>query len=234
MNSTSLNLIAVTVFLLTLSSLLGPLIHLSPLVPAIATAGAIAGLAIDALGLQGQGSTILFDWIDLNFGEKSSERQLRVACHEAGHFLVAYLYDIEIADYTLTAWESWRKGYKGRGGVQFDDRLLAAQVGKNQISAQLLDRYCHVWMAGIAAETLTFGNASGGGDDRTQLQAILARLQPPIRDPAIRERQAILQAKTLLQNHRSAYEALVDAMQSRCSIAECYQTIARHQERVDR
>ena len=37
MRQTSLNLIAISIFIMTMSSLLGPIFNLSPLVPAIAT-----------------------------------------------------------------------------------------------------------------------------------------------------------------------------------------------------
>jgi hypothetical protein len=218
----SLNLIAITVFLLTLSTLLGPLINLSPMVSAVATCGVLGWLAIDSLVLQGQGSEIALDW--MNNG-RSSDRQLRVIRHEAGHFLVAHSLGIPVADYTLTAWETLQRGYRGRGGVQFDDRELAAQLQKGTLSAQLLDRYCQVWMGGIAAETLVYGNASGGGDDRLQLQRLFAQLRPPITNIGTRERQSVLQAKTILENHWLAYEALVEAMRSRRSVVECCQLL---------
>ncbi|MBE9041573.1 ATP-dependent Zn protease, partial [Oscillatoriales cyanobacterium LEGE 11467] len=166
----------------------------------------------------------MLDWL----AAFSPEHRQRVTHHEAGHFLVAHILDIPIADYTLTAWEAMRQGQAGRGGVQFDDRVLAAQLERGTMSAQSLDRYCTVWMAGIAAETLVYDNAEGGGDDRQQLRTVLSQLSPPIRDPQQRERWATLQATTLLATHRSAYDALVEAMSQRLPVAECCAIVNKH------
>lgn len=223
MNPLSLNLVAITVFLFTLSALLGPLIHLSPTVPAIAAAGLLGLVTVDTLGWQGRGLTIALDAI----AGTSAERRLRVIRHEAGHFLVAHVLEVPISGYTLTAWEAFKQGQNGRGGVQFDDRQLLEQLQQGTISDRLLNRYATIWMAGIAAETLLYGTAEGGDDDRLQLRSILSQLRPVITDISARERWALLQAKTLLESHQEAYERLIEAMEQRLSVAECTQTIAQ-------
>ncbi|MDY6940543.1 MAG: ATP-dependent Zn protease [Cyanobacteriota bacterium] len=224
MSSLSLNLVAIAIFGFTMSALLGPLIHLDPIFPAIAAFGLLGLATVDTLGLDGRGSTLMLDWL----AAISPEHRQRVTHHEAGHFLVAHMLEIPIADYTLTAWEAFRQGQAGRGGVRFDDRILAAQLERGTLSARSLDRYCTVWMAGIAAETLVYDNAEGGGDDRQQLRAVLSQLSPPIRDTQQRERWATLQATTLLATHRSAYDALVEAMSQRLSVTECCAIVDRH------
>lgn len=222
MNPLSLNIIAITVFLFTMSALLGPLVHLSPTVPAVVAAGLLGLVTVDTLGWQGRGLTVALDAIAGN----STERRLRVTQHEAGHFLVAYLLEVPISGYTLTAWEAWKQGQNGRGGVQFDDRQLLEQLQQGTISDRLLHRYATIWMAGIAAETLIYGSAEGGDDDRLQLRSILSQLRPAIADISARERWALLQAKTFLESHSPAYERLVDAMQQRLGVAECTQILA--------
>lgn len=223
MNPLSLNLVAITVFLFTLSALLGPLIHLSPSVPAIAAAGLLGLVTVDTLGWQGRGLTIALDAI----ARISAERRLRVTRHEAGHFLVAHLLEVPISGYTLTAWEAFKQGQNGCGGVQFDDRQLLEQLQQGTISDRLLNRYATIWMAGIAAETGLYGTAEGGDDDRLQLRSILSQLRPVITDISARERWALLQAKTLLESHQEAYKRLVEAMEQRLSVAECTQAIAQ-------
>lgn len=217
MSQLALNVLAIGIFGVTMFSLLGPMLNISPLYPA-ATAFAVLGLAtIDTLGLNGQGGMVLLDWL----GGNTSDRRDRVIRHEAGHFLVAYLLDIPISGYTLSAWEAMKQGQRGRGGVQFDDSQLVEQLRRGNLSAQLLNRYTMVWMAGIAAEELEDDIALGGTDDRQQLRTILSQLRPAITDTSARERWALLQARTLIDKHREAYEALVEAMSQRLSVEAC-------------
>ncbi len=223
MNQIAFNALAITVFALTMFGLIGPMVNISPVYPAIATFGLLGLYTLDNFGWQGKGSTILLDWL----AALSPEHRSRVVRHEAGHFLVARLLDIPVSGYALTAWESLRQGYPGQGGVQFADERLNAQVRQGQVSGHRLNQYCTVWMAGIAAETLVYDDAQGGGDDRRYLQSVLAQLRFPIEAIPQRERWATLQAKTLLQAHWSAYEALVEAMESRASVEECDRAIAQ-------
>lgn len=219
MNQTALNLIAIGVFMMTLSSLLGPMFHLSPFVPAIATFSILSLATLDTLGWQGKGGTIVLEFL----GSVSQEQRDRVVRHEAGHFLVAYLQEISITGYALSAWEAFRQGQPGRGGVAFAPVELTSAV-----SPLVLQRYCTVWMAGIAAETLVYGSAEGGVDDRQQLRTALVQLGRQPSEAIQQERWSILQAKTLIQQHMPAYEALVSAMQQRASVEECSQVIQQH------
>ncbi len=222
MNQASLNLIAITIFTLVMTSLLGPLINLSPVVPAIAVA-AILGLGtLDTFSLQGQGSTLLLDWV----AGFSPEHRDRIIHHEAGHFLVAHLLEIPVTGYTLTAWEAFRAGQPGLGGVSFDLKELDTELSEGRLSAQRCDRYCTVWMAGIVAEDLKYGNAEGGGDDRQKLRLLLTTLKRPDGEIALKERTATFQAKTLLERHQDAYNALVEAMRRRAPVQECLDVIS--------
>jgi hypothetical protein len=226
MNQLSLNLVALSVFAITVSTLLGPLIHLSPVVPAAATAGLLGLAAIDTFGWQGQGSIVLLDWL----AGFSAGHRARVVRHEAGHFLVAHLLEIPVTGYALNAWEAVRQGHPGQGGVRFSDVEFANELQRGSLSAQLLDRYCAIWMAGGVAESLVYGDVQGGADDRQKLQAVLAQLRLPIPERQQKERLAALRARTLLQEQSAAYEALVLALEQRASIAECYQAIEQHRQ----
>lgn len=221
MSQTALNLTAITIFTLVMSSLLGPLLHLSPTIPAIAAFGILGFITLDTLGWQGKGGRLILDGL----ARLSPEHRDRIIRHEAGHFLVAHLLGIPITGYTLSAWESFRQGQPGLGGVSFDVQELEAEVSQNQLSAQLVNRFCTVWMAGIAAENLVYGNAEGGADDRQKFQLLWAQLQSPASEGEAKQRWSVLQAKTLLQAHWKAYEALVAAMENRASVVECRQVI---------
>lgn len=219
MSQLTLNLVAISVFLMTLSALLGPLVHLSPVIPAIATAGILGLAAVDTFSWQGNGIALFLDWLA---GWSMAHRD-RVVQHEAGHFLVAYHLQIPVTDYTLNAWEAFRKGLPGQGGVQFDTTELEAELQKNTLSAHLLDRYCTIWMAGAAAEHLIYNEVQGGRDDLQKLRFTLSQLRFSGTALEQKERWSALQAKTILQENWETFEALVIAMQQRASVAACLQ-----------
>jgi hypothetical protein len=212
----SLNLVAICIFGMTISSLVAPLIHVSSTLPIAIVAAIIAGTTIDNFFLK---STIATLVVDAMAGTKDAYRQ-RIVQHEAGHFLVAYLLDIPITGYTLSAWESFRQGRSAQGGVMF-------APPQADISSRLLEQYCTVWMAGIAAEKLVYDRAEGGGEDRQKLRGVLFVAGKQQQEIVRQENAATLQAKTLIQTHWDAYQALVIAMGDRNSVAECCQQIDR-------
>jgi hypothetical protein len=222
MNQLSFNLLAISVFVITMTTLLGPLVHLSPVFPAIAVAGAMGVVTLDNVGWRGQGLTLLLDWL----AGFSAEHRTRIAQHEAGHFLVAWLLDIPVTGYTLTAWEALQQGYPGQAGIRFDTQELEAELQQGQLSAQLLERYCTIWMAGIAAESLLYDTVEGGADDRDKLRRILIQLRLPNAAVQQKERWALLQAKTLLKEHWTIYEALVEAIESHVSVEHCISSMS--------
>ncbi len=215
MQQTALNLIAVGVFVITFSTLLSPLFHISPFVPAAFTVGIMGLLTLDTLSWRNQGVTLLLDRFT-----PLSERK-RIVQHEAGHFLAAYYLGIPILGYTLTAWETFKQGQGGLAGVICDTQTLAEKGITFREAPLLIERFSTVWMAGIAAEAFFYGKAQGGADDRQKLQATLKLSGLPESIYAQKERWALLQAKNLLEAHQDAYQALVEAMEQRASVAEC-------------
>ena len=221
MSQTALNLIAISVFILTFSSLLGPLFNLSPIVPAITTFSLLGLATLDSFSLQGKGGSLLLDWL----ASTSPDHRIRIVRHEAGHFLVAHLLGVSVTGYALSAWEALKQKQPGQGGVSFDDQELASQLQLGTLSAQLLDRYCTIWMAGVAAEDLVYGQAEGGVDDQNKLRSVLTPLGFSGSAQQQKERWAALQARTILQENWHKYEALVRAMQQRAGLSECFSII---------
>lgn len=217
MRDTSLNLIAITIFTLTLTTLTAPLFNISAAVPAGMVFVLLALATLDTFSLQGQGSTILVDWL----AGTSGSRRDRVLHHEAGHFLIAHLLSVPIEGYALTAWEAFRQGQTAQGGVRFNDLELLEQLNNGVITGEAIDKYCKLWMAGIAAETLVYDNPKGGVEDRQKIRVLWTQLKRSPQEAPIKERWAILQAKTLIQQHWSAYEALVTAMAKGATVTEC-------------
>ncbi|CCI09732.1 MULTISPECIES: hypothetical protein [Microcystis] len=220
MEQTALNLIAITVFSITLSVFVTPLLSISPFVPALATFSLLGLVTVDTLTFNNRGVTLLLDALS------PSKHRQRVIHHEAGHFLTAYILGIPIASYSLTAWEAFRQGQEGVGGVQFDLADLEQKVKNFTDFPAFLERISTVWMAGIAAETLVYGKAEGGESDRFYLQSALKLAGVPENNYAQKERWSLLQAKTLLEKQQTAYQALVIAMEKRTSVEECCRVIS--------
>lgn len=224
MSQVTLNLIAISVFSVTMLILLGPLLSISPEGVATVTAALLGLVTIDQLGWQGRGGRLLVDWLS----QRSPEYCDRIVRHEAGHFLTAYLLGVPIDTYTLTAWEALRAGIDGTGGVIFktNDIDRAIEVGK--ISQREIDRYCTVWMAGIAAEEINYGNAQGGYDDRLKLNLLWKQIDRPLAEVPLKQRWSMLQAKNLIEKETTAYNALINAMAERRPVDECCELIEQH------
>ena len=229
MNPTTLNLLAVSVFAFTMLSLVGPLFNISPGAVAIALSGTAGIIAIDRFGAQGRGGNILIDLVS----RQSSEYRQRVLYHEAGHFLVAHLLDIPVQRYTLSALEATKAGVPGLGGVVLDTAAIEDELITGTLSAQQVNRYCILWMAGIAAETQIYGSAEGGEDDQTKLRLLWQQTQrTAAADTQVR--WALLQAQTLIEKQKDAYNALVEAMSERASVESCIQAIEANRAEADR
>ena len=226
MGQQTLNIVAITIFVVTMGMLVGPLVHLPQAVPVIAIAALLSLATLDQASFNGTLGNLLIGGLN----RLSGEGRDRILHHEAGHFLVAYLLDIPVSDYTLSAWEAWKKGMPGLGGVQFDTTDLEAQIQTGQLPAQLLNRYCTVWMAGIAAEKWVYGQAQGGQDDRQKFAILWQQLQRPMAEGQVRQRWAVLQARTLLEKHPDAYQALVAAMAEQTPAAACLALLQTHVE----
>ncbi|MGK7947639.1 MAG: ATP-dependent Zn protease [Xenococcaceae cyanobacterium] len=222
MQQTALNLIAIAVFLMTFSSLLSPLLHISPFIPAATTFGIMGLATVDSLSWEGKGITLFLDIF------ASKQQRERVIHHEAGHFLTAYFLGIPITGYTLTAWEAFKQGKQGLAGVEFNTEALKEKplnLGEMRLT---LERFCTVWMAGIAAENLVYGNAEGGEEDQSKVKTVLNMAGLPETVYQQKKRWAQLQASNLIEKHRTAYEALVRAMKERASVEDCYRVIQAH------
>jgi hypothetical protein len=221
MQQTALNLVAIAIFTVTLSSLLGPVLNISPVFPALTTFGVLGLATLDNFTWGGKGTTLVLDLF------ASSKQRDRVLHHEAGHFLVAYFLSIPITGYTLSAWEAFKQKQAGMGGVIVDTELLEKKLDIKEMPL-LVERFCTMWMAGIAAETLVYGNTEGGESDREQLREVLRFTGFPESAAIQKERWALLQAKSILEKHQDAYRALVEAMERRESVEECVQAIQKH------
>lgn len=219
MQETGLNILAIAIFLMTLSVLLGPLLNISPVIPAGLTFILLGLVTIDTLSWQNKGVNLLLDIF------ASKEQKERIIYHEAGHFLTAYLLEIPISGYTLTAWETLKNKNSGSGGVIFDIDILQSKKTDLTEFNLFLSKIGTVLMAGIAAEKIIYNNSQGGQEDQQKFNEIYANFGTTSSNLQMKQRQAILQANYLIEDNKDKYLALVSAMKMRKSVQECQEII---------
>lgn len=211
----SLDAIAIGIFLMVLTVLLGPLLNISPLVPLGGILAWFGFGAIDRLLLGGTFTGLALDRL-ARFDRAYTER---IIYHEAGHYLLAHLFEIPVTDYSLTAWDAWKKGQPGSGGVVLTPPPFV-------LDSRGIDRYCTIWMAGIAAERLVYGDSRGGFDDRQKLRGVLATFGVEANRRQEKENWALLQAKSQIEKHQSAFDGLVECLTQGLPVSECDRLLA--------
>jgi hypothetical protein len=230
MNVTATDLLAIAIFTITMMSLLGTMVGLSPVVPAAIAIGLLSGWGIDIGAFQGRFGAYLQVWLRA----RSPQYRQRVTYHEAGHFLIARLLGFEVTGYAIAGLvgkslseilaEANFQGIEGGVMINFDlAQLMGDPIKGNSIEARhLLDRYCTLCMAGIAAEQLMCaGETEGGYDDLQQLRKAIAHLPQPL----TQERWALLNAKNMLSDHQDTLIALAAKMQTGADVPSCYAVI---------
>lgn len=211
MSSTSLGAIAIAIFLLSLWTLLAPLLQVSPWLSAAVVTLAAGAVALEQLLWQGRLSSALGS----SWQRQSPQYRDRILHHEAGHLLAACVLDIPVSDYALDPWQAIKKGYPGYGGVQLDEAPWQRWQAEGQVRRSDVERYGVMWMAGPVAERNRYGQSVGADSDRRQLRSLVTWLNQgdgePI-DPGTLERWCELRAKTLLEERADTYQIALAVM----------------------
>jgi len=145
----------------TLLAVFGPLVGISPAWIAVGLGGLLVGLTVDASQWDGLGGHLLAESLP---GGRARLR--RIACHEAGHLLLARENDLPVERVLVGTRACLQAGVRSNGATEF---AIPTSV---RMPLEDLRRWSRVLQAGIAAETLIYGAARGGADDR----ALLGRL----------------------------------------------------------
>lgn len=219
MQSTGLNIIAISIFTITLSVLVGPLLHISPVIPALTTFALMGLVTVDTLAYESKGVNLLLDFF------APIEQRERIIYHEAGHFLVGTLFHIPIVNYSLSAWDTIKQKQPGLGGVIFDYSFLDQQVTNLPNFNLNIDRFCIVLMSGIAAENIIYGNNEGGIEDCQLLKTTLLSLGLSENLCQQKQRWALLQATNLIKENQLSYYQLVEAMKAKKTVQQCQNLI---------
>ncbi|KAJ1429317.1 hypothetical protein B484DRAFT_449459 [Ochromonadaceae sp. CCMP2298] len=195
------------VCLCLLELLLGDKVGLDPLVTLIPATVLLLGL--DQLRYKGA-------YFETAYRSLYPEYTKKVVCHEAGHFLVAYLLGVPVRGCVTNAWDAQKyPEIQGQAATLFYDVKMADEVSAQRVTRSSLDRLSVVTMAGVAAEALSFGAAEGGiADERALLGLLSTSISPPWSLPRIQgqARWAVLQAVQLIREHRASYDAATEAL----------------------
>jgi len=223
MNVTATDLLAIAIFTITMMSLVGTMVGLSPIVPTAIAVSLLSAWGMDIGWFQGKFGAYAQAWLRA----RSPAYRERVSYHEAGHFLVAHLLGFQVTNYAIA-------GIVGRslGEILADDYFTGIEGGVEvavveqpssiNLSANLLDRYSTVYMSGIAAEQLMLeGTTEGGNDDLQKLRKAISHLPHPI----TQERWALMNARSLLSDHQSILVTLREKMLSAATVPDCCQMI---------
>jgi hypothetical protein len=223
MNVTATDLLAIAIFTITMMSLVGTMVGLSPVVPSAIAISLLTSWGVDIGFFQGKFGAYAQAWLRA----RSPQYRERVSYHEAGHFLAAYVLGFKITSYAIAGIVGRSLGeilsdnaFQGiEGGVEIE---IVDGSSFNNLNGNSIDRYSTVYMAGIAAEQLMCeGETEGGLDDRQRLRKVIANLPHPM----TQERWALLNAKSLLSDRRSALVVLASKMLSGATVEDCCQAI---------
>ncbi len=224
MNETALNILAITIFVITMTVLSIPFSGISPLIPTTITVLGLALYGFDAAYIDGKGGTKIINWIESKLPGHEA-KQARILHHEAGHFLAAHVLGIKVIGYNL------QPDSGSKIGVEVENSAINSGYS-NTVSntfSNTLERYCTIWMAGIAAEEHLYEQAKGGNDDLLKLRAAIANSV----NPELEERWAKIRAQNLIRANFDAFTVLAAKMQQKATVAECCEALDRYGARPE-
>jgi hypothetical protein len=186
----------VAVAVVSLLAVLGPLLGVSPWGIALAAGLAIGSLTIDAARFGGRGGHLLAE--ALPGGE---QRLRRIAVHEAGHVLVAREEAMPVRQVLIGSLACLRAGLPAGGTTELEPPPSA------KLPLEELRRWSRVLQAGMAAETLIYGESQGGADDRALLGRLWGLSGHDVATAQREQRRARREVDQALRRHRPDLEA---------------------------
>jgi len=147
--------------------------------------------------------------------ESNEDRDDRICRHEAAHFLCGYLCGLPVKQYSLLE-------DSGLPCVEFHVSA-EGEISNRELEPEEIATMSVVAMSGAVAEAMKFEQARGGENDLLQLESLFRRSKEFYGAAKQQDltRWGALAAYQLLNDHRSVYESLVDALKSKKSVTEC-------------
>ena len=191
----------VAVLVVTLLALVGPLLGLSPWFTTALVALALTSLTVDAARFGGRGGHLLAETLPGGL-----LRLRRIALHEAGHVLVAEREGVAVAAIHVGSLACLRAGLSAGGTT------VLAPPGSARLPLEELRRWSRVLLAGMAAESLVYGESEGGADDRSLLGRLWGLSGQDVATAQMEQRRARREVEQWLRAERFRLEAEADRL----------------------
>ena len=191
----------VAVLVVTLLALVGPLLGLSPWFTTALVALALTSLTVDAARFGGRGGHLLAETLPGGL-----LRLRRIALHEAGHVLVAEREGVAVAAIHVGSLACLRAGLSAGGTT------VLAPPGSARLPLEELRRWSRVLLAGMAAESLVYGESEGGADDRSLLGRLWGLSGQDVATAQMEQRRARREVEQWLRGERTRLEAEADRL----------------------
>jgi hypothetical protein len=191
----------VAVLVVTLLALVGPLLGLSPWFTTALVALALTSLTVDAARFGGRGGHLLAETLPGGL-----LRLRRIALHEAGHVLVAEREGVAVAAIHVGSLACLRAGLSAGGTT------VLAPPGSARLPLEELRRWSRVLLAGMAAESLVYGESEGGADDRSLLGRLWGLSGHDVATAQMEQRRARREVEQWLRAERTRLEAEADRL----------------------
>ena len=186
----------VAVLVVSLLALLGPWLGLSPWFTTALVAVTLTALTVDAARFGGRGGHLLAETLPGGL-----LRLRRIALHEAGHALVAEREGVAVAAIHVGSLACLRAGLSAGGTT------VLAPPASVRLPLEDLRRWSRVLLAGMAAESLVYGESEGGADDRSLLGRLWGVSGQDVATAQMEQRRARREVEQWLRTERSRLEA---------------------------
>ena len=191
----------VAVALLTGVGAFGPALGISAAWIVVGVGGCLVALSVDAASWNGMGGHIVAEALP-----GGAERLRRIAVHEAGHLLIAEQEKLPVQRVLVGTLACVKAGLQSSGATEFE---LPDSV---RMPLEDLRRWSRVLQAGIAAETVVFGQARGGADDRALLGRLWGLSGHDVAMAQREQRRARREIEQQLRQQRQQLEQQVEAL----------------------
>jgi len=177
----------------------------------------VGGVPIVVLALGSVNPGILQFAIDI-FSQVFPDYRERILRHEAAHFLTAHLLGVPVANYSLII---------GKEHTDLAEAALQRRLIEKVLEDDEVDRLSIIAIAGATAEAMHFEDVMGQTQDLFDLQRIMNRSTKKLgaQQQQNQTRWAAYQAASLLRQYSKEYEALMEVMENRGTVAECVRAI---------
>jgi len=182
------------------------------------------GVVLDQVACRGGVGALVLDTAGRALASDYADR---VALHEAGHFLTAYLVGLLPKGYSLSSLDAYLRArtLNVQAGCSFCDAEFQAEVASGRIASTSVDRYAMVALAGVVTEYQCFGTAEGGLGDIMQLDNLLRAMGWTQRKADDQVRWSVVATADLLRRHRALHVDLARAMKRGDSVGDCIRLI---------